>query len=38
VAALASGGEVIRTLATDDRQLEEMIGVAGPVRAWTSQE
>jgi hypothetical protein len=28
-----SGGAV--TLATDGRQLDEMVGVAGPVRAWT---
>ncbi len=38
VAALASGGDFVGTLATDDRQLEEMVAVAGPVRAWTSRE
>ena len=38
--ALVSGqlGEVTRTLATDQRQLTEMVEVAGPVRAWTGDE
>ncbi len=31
----ADGGQIV-TLATDDRQLAEMIGVAGPVRAWAT--
>jgi Thiamine pyrophosphate enzyme, central domain len=38
LAAMACAGGGVQTLATDDRQLEEMIGVAGPVRAWTSRE
>ena len=31
-------GTVSATLSTDPRQLDEMIGVAGPVRAWTGDE
>jgi len=33
--ALAGGGAAVATLATDGRQLDEMIDAAGPVRAWT---
>ena len=36
--ALASGSADVVTLATDGRQLTEMIDVAGPVRAWTGEE
>ena len=41
LARLAAGtgdGDDVATLATDHRQLEEMIAVAGPVRAWTRDE
>jgi hypothetical protein len=38
--ALVSGvpGAVQGTLATDPRQLAEMVDAAGPVRAWTGDE
>jgi hypothetical protein len=38
--ALVSGqpGTVTSTLATDPRQLAEMVDAAGPVRAWTADE
>jgi hypothetical protein len=38
LAARTGGGDDVTTLATDHRQLEEMIAVAGPVRAWTRDE
>jgi hypothetical protein len=38
LAARTGGRDDVTTLATDHRQLEEMIAVAGPVRAWTRDE
>ena len=35
---LAGGGGAVATLATDGRQLDEMLEAAGPVRAWTGDE
>jgi hypothetical protein len=32
------GRDGVTSLATDHRQLQEMIAVAGPVRAWTRDE
>ncbi len=36
LSALAGGRPGVVGLATDDRQLAEMIAVAGPIRAWTN--
>jgi hypothetical protein len=38
LAARTGGRDDVTTLATDHRQLQEMIAVAGPVRAWTRDE